>query len=288
MRYRTHTRWLGMLVLVLMPCSVSVAQQLDGEQQKLRKDMAEQLMQAVELAEEYHLSRIKLDDAFSSRWFDRFLLSVDPKRMYFLQADLDRFAKYRKQLDDEARAEQATKWAQEFVKADHDFTIDEEFMRRQATWAKDSKALQERWRKRIKFELLFEKINDVKRNAAIKRLSGRYSRIQERSQAFDFEERATVFMSDMAQTFDHNSVYLSPSDLEWFRGGFIRFLTIGVTIRSERGEFVIADPLPVHGSAGRHGVRHGDIVTGIGTLDNTKFFDITEMSNWDLTGLMRR
>jgi hypothetical protein len=174
------------------------------------------------------------------------------------------------------------------VKADHDFTADEEFTRRQETWAKNSAALQERWRKRIKFELLFEKINDVKPDAAIKRLSGRYSRIQERSQALNFEERATVFMSDMAKTFDRNSAYLSPSDLEWFRGGFIRFLTIGVTIRSERGEFVIADPLPVYGSAGRHGVNLGDIVTGIGTLDNTKFFDITEMSNWDLTGLMRR
>jgi hypothetical protein len=96
MRHRLQMRWLGLLALVLMPCSVSVAQQLDGEQQKLRKEMAKQLMRAVELAEKHHLSQIKLDDAFSSRWFDRFILSVDPKRMYFLQADLDRFAKYRK------------------------------------------------------------------------------------------------------------------------------------------------------------------------------------------------
>ena len=50
------------------------------------------------LLQKQHYSQKTLDDAVASRFFDRYLDSLDNLHIYFIKADLDEFEKYRPQL----------------------------------------------------------------------------------------------------------------------------------------------------------------------------------------------
>lgn len=52
------------------------------------------------VVERYHYKKPPLDDELSKKILDRYLESLDPNRLFFLQADVDKFAVYRTQLDD--------------------------------------------------------------------------------------------------------------------------------------------------------------------------------------------
>jgi carboxyl-terminal processing protease len=51
------------------------------------------------LLEEYHYSQQPLDRAMSEKFFDEYLDSLDPQRLYFLKSDIAEFAPYRTNLD---------------------------------------------------------------------------------------------------------------------------------------------------------------------------------------------
>ena len=52
-----------------------------------------------------HYSGQVLDDEISSQFFDRFLNSLDPQHLYFLQSDIEEFERYRNRLDDQVLEE---------------------------------------------------------------------------------------------------------------------------------------------------------------------------------------
>src|SRR5262245_65105201 len=47
-----------------------------------------------------HLSKHPLDDEISRRALDQFLKSVDPRKLYFYQSDVDEFYQRRNEIDD--------------------------------------------------------------------------------------------------------------------------------------------------------------------------------------------
>jgi carboxyl-terminal processing protease len=55
---------------------------------------------AARALERAHFSRMRFRDELSSRLFERYLESLDPQRVYFLQSDYEQFAKYKTRLDD--------------------------------------------------------------------------------------------------------------------------------------------------------------------------------------------
>ena len=54
-----------------------------------------------ELAEKKHIEPKKIDDVFSSSVFDRYLLMLDPEKVYFTSDDIKGLEKYRLSIDDE-------------------------------------------------------------------------------------------------------------------------------------------------------------------------------------------
>jgi carboxyl-terminal processing protease len=132
-----------------------------------------------EMIEANHISHKPIDDTTSSKLVDEFIKMLDPQKLYFLQSDIDRFNKFRYELDDLVKAgnldfamnvfetfQQRMKARMEVVHklidADHDFTVDEsiEIDAKDLPWAKTAEELNERWRKQIKYFLLLEKIGD--------------------------------------------------------------------------------------------------------------------------------
>jgi carboxyl-terminal processing protease len=124
-----------------------------------------------------HLNRPEIGDEVSRRIFRHFLKDLDPAKLYFLQSDIDEFKKQETDLDDMllqgdlsfaykvyerfvARVAERQKLVEEFVNATHDFTanevMDTDFD--SLSYAKTQDELRERWRKRIKFDLLMERV----------------------------------------------------------------------------------------------------------------------------------
>jgi carboxyl-terminal processing protease len=48
----------------------------------------------------FHYQKRAVDDSLSSETYNRYFEKLDPSRVYFYQADIDRFNKYRYLLDD--------------------------------------------------------------------------------------------------------------------------------------------------------------------------------------------
>jgi carboxyl-terminal processing protease len=129
--------------------------------------------------QEQHLSKHELDDEISKRFLTMFLKTLDPMKVYFLQSDVDGFEQQRLLLDDQIRKgdiqfaydvfqtflkriDERVAWAEEFVETEHDYTVDEEILRDpdSAQYAANDGEARERWRKRIKFDLLRLRVDD--------------------------------------------------------------------------------------------------------------------------------
>ena len=125
------------------------------------------------LMQDDHLSNRPLDDQISQRAFDLFVKSLDPMKVYFAQSDIDEFAVWRTDLDDEMkrgdftaafaifrrflqRVDQRTETAVRMVDSEHDFTVKEEMVTDSdmLTFATTEEEAVEKWRKRIKYSLL--------------------------------------------------------------------------------------------------------------------------------------
>ncbi len=74
-----------------------VAARSDGQREAL---LAEGILS---LLRERHLRKRALDDATSQTAFDIFLLSLDPRKLYFTQADVSQLRQYASQIDDQLR-----------------------------------------------------------------------------------------------------------------------------------------------------------------------------------------
>ncbi len=134
------------------------------------------------MVESEHISKRVLDDELSIRAYDRFLNDLDSLKLYFLQSDIDDFAKYRTKLDDMAkngdisfaytvyqrqleRIRELMPYVHQMIDAAQDFSLDESIVtdKKTLTYATTREELLERWRKQIKYSILVlksEKIED--------------------------------------------------------------------------------------------------------------------------------
>jgi carboxyl-terminal processing protease len=67
---------------------------------KPQRQEAQAARLAAELLTRYHYKKIPLDDAFSEKIFDQYLKSLDPEKLFFVQADIDQLSGDRTKLDD--------------------------------------------------------------------------------------------------------------------------------------------------------------------------------------------
>ena len=189
---------------------------------------------AAEFLAEGHISRRPLDDGLSRRWFDAYFLALDPDRMYFLESDVRGFEPLSTRLDDLARQEnikfpmlvggrfrervvRAGVYAEEFVRAQHDFTVDESVPRRYATFAENEVEFCERWRKQIKLRLLREKAKGTNVVDAQADVARRYRNIVRRTRELTVVTLCDLYLNALATLYDRNSGYIPPQVLERFR-----------------------------------------------------------------------
>ena len=210
----------------------------------------------VQVLERDHLSRKPLSDELSEQWLTAFLRALDPARMYFLDEDIAEFRASEKRFDDFAMAKdfhfpvlvrdryrqrtaQAASMAEKFLSLEHDFSVDEQFPVRFERQARTSAELQERWRLRIKFELLLEKVHRVPAAESTAQLRGRYERIARQARDMTDERLCEIYLNALLKLYDPHSAYDGPSFLATRSGGLVRPFTLGIALRPKAGQFVI-------------------------------------------------
>ena len=180
-----------------------------------------------------NLSHHPLDDEIARRWLHGFIDALDPQRLYFTAGDVQRFARRGEDLADHARrgdlafAEfvrnvhawrlgRTAKWGDALLNQNHDFTVDEHFELRPAEFAADVAALRQRWRKRIKYDILVEKSAGHRTDKALAKLRARYRRIA-RDRQIGNAELYEIFLDSLARAYGPNNAYLGQRSLQAFR-----------------------------------------------------------------------
>jgi carboxyl-terminal processing protease len=182
-----------------------------------------------------HINHPEIDDTLSEKLMNRYIEIWDPQKLYFVQSDIDSFSVEKTSLDDKilkGDVQFATTVFERFklrmgersgkigvtIDADHDFTVEEEMIKDpdDLTWAADEAELDERWRKRIKFDLLMLKLDDTDLTEARKRLHTRYHTNQVFLEQTEAHEVLELYLSSMTHCLDPHSSYMSPQTLADF------------------------------------------------------------------------
>ena len=254
-----------------------------------------------------HLSEHALDDEISQRCFNSFLKSLDAMKLYFYQSDIDGFRQYEKELDDRIkrgdvsfaytvyntflqRVDERLKTIEELIDMDHDFTVDEEVIidPEIATYPRDEAEAREGWRKRIKYDLLVQKVDKKTDEEARERLKKRYRSFASRMHQVNREELLEMYLTAMTSAFDPHTSYMSNATLENFEISMrLKLDGIGAALQSKDGETVVHNLIP-GGAADRDGrLKTGDLVIGVGQGKDGEIVDVQEMKLSDVVDKIR-
>lgn len=260
-----------------------------------------------DMVDYFHISDLKLDDKMSQRCHQQFLESLDPFKLYFLERDVSALKVFESKLDDQLRAgkldfafttfrmflervEKKIPLIEELLAEEHDFTVDEALVIEPdlLTYAKDEQANRDRWRKRIKYDLLVESADGVSLEEAKEKLIKRYKRIAKRWGQTDNDELLEMFLTSLTNGYDPHSTYMSPHTLENFMIEMSLELDgIGAALRAIDGYTTVMKVIP-GGAADRDGrLQADDKIVGVAQEGETEFQDVVEWKLSDVVPMIR-
>jgi carboxyl-terminal processing protease len=254
-----------------------------------------------------HFSKHSLDDQISDRALNMFLKTLDPMKVYFYQSDIDEFMRRKNDLDDMIKAgdltfsytvykrflqriDERVATVDELLKKEFDFADDEEIITDgdAAQFPKDAAEATDRWRKRIKYDLLLLKDEKVEGQEARERLGRRYHSFAKRMHQTDSDELLQTFLSSITTSFDPHTTYMSPKALENFRIQMrLNLEGIGAALRMEDGYTIVTKVIP-GGAADKTGeLKPEDRIVSVGQGADGEMVDVEEMNLDDVVALIR-
>lgn len=263
--------------------------------------------QVCNMLHQLHISQHEVDDKMSARLHGEFLKFFDPMKMFFLASDIAEFDKSRTLHDDNLamgdlsfafnvynrfveRLAVRTQWALEFAKAEHDFSTDDEVIldRDAAQYAKSDEEAKERWRRRIKYEILTLIVNGETENDARERIQKRYRNLKIRWDQVDTAELEEMFLSSLANAYDPHSTYMGAPTLKNFRIAIELSLEgIGAVLQAEDGMTIVKE-IVTGGAADRDGrLKPGDKIVGAAQGEDGEMEDLENMKLSDVVNRIR-
>ena len=254
-----------------------------------------------------HLSEMRIDDEISRRAFEMFFKTLDPLKLFFYQSDVDELSVDKESIDDYVkngnvrvakrifdrflqRVKERVAVAQTYVDQEHDFTIDETMVRdpENMTYATSEDEANERWRKRVKYDLLSQVADDVEHEEALEKLHKRYRGIRRNWEQTDNDELLEMFLTSLTMSFDPHSSYMAPSTLENFNIQMrLELNGIGASLESKYGETIVRRIVP-GGAADKDGrLKINDVITAVAEGTDSEFLDIVDMKINNVVQLIR-
>jgi carboxyl-terminal processing protease len=257
--------------------------------------------------EREHFLRHPIDDEIAARWFDTFLEALDPQKVYFLQSDVDAFAAKKNLLDDLVRRgdvsfayevydrflqriDERLPWVEKLLATTLDFNRDESIVidPDETTWAQTPAEAQEKWRKRIKYDLLVQKMEKTSPQEAREKLSRRYRSFSKRMHQTSADELLEIYLVSLTSSLDPHTSFMSPGTLENFEISMrLQLDGIGASLKSEDGYTTVAELVP-GGAADKDGrLKKKDRIVGVGQGSEGEVVDVVDMNLNDVVKLIR-
>lgn len=255
-----------------------------------------------------HYSQHKFDDEISSKFLDRYLSTLDPQHLHFIQADLEEFEAYRTRLDDLTlrrqetspaydifnrfyeRLEQRVAYVEELLKTEKfNFDTDERFAlnRRDLPYPKDLREARQLWRDRLRFEYLQEKLNKEKPEEIVKILTRRAHRTLRMFADWASGDVLQIYLTALAHVYDPHSDYFDRSQMENFAVGMSLSLEgIGAELTSPDGYCTIRKLVPGGPAAKSGKIKEKDRIVAVAQADGP-FVDVVDMNLNKVVQLIR-
>jgi carboxyl-terminal processing protease len=301
-------------LLLCFSLSVFTAQAVKFED----REMARISATVAQLLDGVHYANRKLDDETSRMHLDFYLDTYDYYHMFFLQPDIDEFRdRYGAILDDKIRRgdveagkvvfkrfllrmKETTNRVHNLLAKEFDFTKEERFLpnRHEQGWPADEAAADDLWRKRIKWELLGDRLRikegaeEEKRTEAVEkakeRIGKRYDRLARMYHKYDSSEVLEAYLTALGRTFDPHSSYMAPEAAENFNihNVSMQLTGIGAVLREEDGYTRIVSLSPGGPARKSKQLRPEDRVIAVAQT-NLPPVDVVDMKLGDVVKLIR-
>jgi carboxyl-terminal processing protease len=227
---------------------------------------------------------VPLDNALSAKIMTRFIKSLDPDRMLFLQTDIDTFAADSTKIDDAIKREDLRipfsifnvyaqrvagrmEYARSVLKQNFDFGAQETYslLRDDAPWPQSETESDDLWRKRVKGDWLRLKLAG-KTDAVIRdTLDNRYQNSLERAFKYKSADVFQSFMDAYTTSVDpHTDYFGARAGAEFDISMKLSLVGIGAVLQ-ERDDYTTIRELVAGGPAQLSGkLAVGDRITGVG------------------------
>ena len=262
---------------------------------------------AAELLARFHYKPTRQDETFSANIFDRYLKSLDPEKIFFTQADIDKLSVDRTKLVDavkkedlsvpfaifnlfEQRAVERFVYARALLKKGFDFEISENYQygREKALWLKSESEVLDLWRKRVKNDWLRLKLAGKSEKSIVEVLDKRYDNFLKRVSRLKSGDAFSAYMNAYTTTIEPHTSYMGPRAAENFDIS-MKLSLVGIgAVLTELDEYATIRELVPGGPAGVSGeLNIGDRITGVSQGENGVMIDVTGWRLDDAVALIR-
>ena len=262
---------------------------------------------AADILARYHYKTVPPDQALSVKVFDRYLKSLDAEKVFFLQADVDRFSGDRDRIAQNIRQDDLSvpfaiydlyahravvrfQYARSLVQSGFDFQVHEnqQVSRELQPWPQTQAELDEVWRKRVKSEWLSLKLAGKDHQGIVTTLDKRYERAIKRVGQSSSADAFQTFMNAYTMTIEPHTNYLGPEAAAEFDIAMrLSLVGIGAAV-SDVGDFAIIKELIEGGPASRSKqLQVGDRIVGVAQGAHGEMTDVIGWRPQDLVSLIR-
>ena len=265
-----------------------------------------------------HYRQTQLNDEISKHHLKNYLNALDFGHMIFLQSDVDSFEKlYGTRLDDQVRfgslrpahqifqrylerLAERQKTVTALLEKPMDFSKKESFnpVRDELPWPKTADEANELWRKRVKFELLADRLTYAKAGEkpdpkkveeSTSKIQRRYDRLLKTMKAYEEGEILELYLSSLTRAYDPHSDYMSPHETENFKINSIdmQLTGIGAVLQADDGYTKIVRIMP-GGPANRSKlIKANDRIIAVQNPGDKEATDILDMKLDKVVSLIR-
>ena len=299
--------WLSVAIVATGLLSLSTAAKADDFGKPSNADR-QATRWVCELMEKQHLSQHPIDDEISQRALVKYLKALDPAKVYFLKSDVDEFGKFKDSLDDQIKAGDFTaafeifsrfllrvdggvKTATYWCDQAHDFSVDEELVtdRDLVDYAQDEAELNQRWRQRVKYNILVLKGDETLKEDPLEKLRRRFKAFGKRMHQVDNEDVVEMFVSAVTTSFDPHTSYMSKDSFKSFDIAMtLQLEGIGATLQGDDEGYTVIKRIVSKGAADRQGqLKVEDKIIAVGQGDDGESVDVNGMKLDDVVNMIR-
>jgi carboxyl-terminal processing protease len=274
---------------------------------KPAQQQAEAAHLAAEVLARYHYKGMALNEAASGRIFDRYLKSLDPEKLFFIQADIDRMSGYRARLGDallaedlsapfamfnlyERRAAERFTHARKLLATGFDFKLDESYQyeRNKAPWPQTQAENDDLWRKRVKNDWLRLRLAGKDDRSIADILDKRYETAIRQIGRVTSADAFQAYMNAYTMTIEPHTNYMGPRAAEDFDISMrLSLVGIGAVLAEIDGQATIREMVPGGPAILSGALNVGDRIVGVAQGERGTMTDVQGWRLDDAVALIR-